>query len=177
MGKHGKFLYLALCRVQCGRVYETGTRYHTRKLEDRLPEGFDSGYDGQQCCYRLSQANLQLALLLYTLEILVKVRQSHAEMPLYWSPDVAVPFGLVPVATAEVSALKAALLPGGSLGGRDRREDGDYSGEGPNVFDIWMCLDHFGPSHLLSKFIKEKFQSVENNFLKYGGQLLGNNRT
>lgn len=129
MGKHGKFLYLALCRVQCGRVYETGTRYHTRKLEDRLPEGFDSGYDGQQCCYRLSQANLQLALPLYTLEILVKVRQSHAEMPLYWSPDVAVPFGLVPAATAEVSALKAALRPGGSLGGRDRREDGDYSGD------------------------------------------------
>lgn len=165
MGKHGKFLYLALCRVQCGRVYETGTRYHTRKLEDRLPEGFDSGYDGQQCCYRLSQANLQLALPLYTLEILVKVRQSHAEMPLYWSPDVAVPFGLVPVATAEVSALKAALRPGGSLGGRDRREDGDYSGDAR--VQTFLILDMFGSlrsQSSLVKVIKEKFQSVESNF-------------
>ena len=150
MDKNGKWMHLALCRVQCGRVYDLGKPHHTRQLADKLPEGFDSAYDDQQCCYRLSQANIQLALPLFTLEVVVKIRQSIGEVPLYWSPDVASPFGLVHVSSAERSALKEALRPGGSLGGRDQREDGRYSGF--RLKEAWR-LEHPG---LWGKYAAEK---------------------
>lgn len=150
VGKNGKWMHLALCRVQCGRVYDLGKPHHTRKLNDKLCDGFDSVYDDEKCCYRLSQANIQLALPLFTMEVFVKIRTSMAEVPLYWSPDVATPFGLVQVTQAEGSALKEALRPGGSLGGRDRREDGDYRGF--KLKEAWH-LEHPG---LWGKYAAEK---------------------
>ena len=150
VGKNGKWMHLALCHVQCGRVYDLGKPHHTRKLNDKLCDGFDSVYDDEKCCYRLSQANIQLALPLFTMEVFVKIRTSMAEVPLYWSPDVATPFGLVQVTQAERSALKEALRPGGSLGGRDRREDGDYRGF--KLKEAWR-LEHPG---LWGKYAAEK---------------------
>eukprot|EP00438_Fugacium_kawagutii_P029937 Skav232683 [mRNA] locus=scaffold698:438530:440681:+ [translate_table: standard] len=146
--KHGKCIHLALCRVQCGRVYDMGKPHHTRRQD--LPDGFDSAYDDQQCSYRLIRANTQLALPLFTVEVLVKIRQSMAEVPLYWSPDVASPFGLVKVTSAERAALKDALRPGGTLGGRDQREDGDYSGF--RLKEAWR-VEHPG---LWGKYAAEK---------------------
>lgn len=164
VGKNGKWMHLALCRVQCGRVYDLGKPHHTRKLNDRLCDGFDSVYDDEKCCYRLSQANIQLALPLFTMEVFVKIRTSMAEVPLYWSPDVATPFGLVQVTQAERSALKEALRPGGSLGGRDRREDGDYRGF--RLKEAWR-LEHPG---LWGKYAAEK-QNMASQLLQISRDL------
>ena len=149
-----KYVHLVLCQVQCGRVYEVRTHYHSRKLEDRLEDGFDSAYDRESACYRLSQANLQLALPVFILEVLVKPRLDLAAPPSYWTSDAS-PFALVPTTSAESNALQAALSPGGSLGGRDRREGGNYS---TFRFQLAWRLEHPG---LWGKYAAER-QNMRN---------------
>ena len=163
MGKHGRKMHLALCRVQCGRVYEIGVRQHRRKIDDAVEQGFDSVYEKEGCRYRLRQANLQLALPEYTMEVLVRPKLHSGEIPPYWSPSASLPFALVPlpVTSEEHLALKEALRPGGSLGGRDQRETGRYSGF--RLKQAWR-LEHPG---LWGKYTAEK-QNMKNQFENLG---------
>jgi len=133
----GAEVYLLLCRVQRGRVYEIGRTGHRLKWGDKVPEDFDSSYNSETACLRLTR--VALALPTHVLRVQVKVLPPETSFafaqPEYWSSASAHgdsrsgrPWSVVPVSQKEADALRRALAPGGSLGGRDQRTELDYRG-------------------------------------------------